>query len=111
MKGAVQLNFAPYKLNKKGTLMNKAELIAKSATDAGITKEQAKIALDSITNSISETLVNDGKVTLIGFGTFSVSNRAARTGRNPQTGADIQIKASKNGKFKAGKSLKEKLNA
>jgi DNA-binding protein HU-beta len=85
--------------------MNKAELIAKLADDAGITKTQAGAALDSFTEAIAKTLRKGDKVTLVGFGTFSVSKRAARNGRNPQTGATIKIKAKKVAKFKAGKEL------
>ena len=75
--------------------MNKAELVAKLADDAGITKTQANAALDSLVEAVTKTLKGGGKVTLVGFGTFSVSKRAARTGRNPQTGAAIKIKAKK----------------
>jgi DNA-binding protein HU-beta len=85
--------------------MNKAELIAKLADDAAITKTQAGAALDSFTEAIAKTLKKGDKVTLVGFGTFSVSKRAARNGRNPQTGATIKIKAKKVAKFKAGKEL------
>ena len=73
--------------------MNKAELIAKIADDAGITKTQANAGLDSFVEAVTKTLKGGGKVTLVGFGTFSVSKRAARNGRNPQTGAVIKIKA------------------
>ena len=89
--------------------MNKAELIAKIADDAEITKTQANAALDSFTNAVTKTLKGGGKVTLVGFGTFSVSKRAARNGRNPQTGAVIKIKATKVAKFKAGKQLASKI--
>ncbi len=89
--------------------MNKAELITKLAEDAGITKTQANAALDSFTEAVTKTLKGGGKVTLVGFGTFSVSKRAARNGRNPQTGATIKIKARKVAKFKAGKELAAKL--
>ncbi len=89
--------------------MNKAELVAKLADDAGISKTQANAALDSFIDAVTKTLKKDGKVTLVGFGTFSVSKRAARTGRNPQTGATIKIKAKKVAKFKAGKELAAKL--
>ncbi|MEO6963815.1 MAG: HU family DNA-binding protein [Chitinophagales bacterium] len=85
--------------------MNKAELIAKIAEDAGITKTQAGATLDSFTEAVAKTLKKGDKVTLVGFGTFSVSKRAARNGRNPQTGATIKIKAKKVAKFKAGKEL------
>lgn len=89
--------------------MNKAELIAQLADDAGITKTQANAALDSFVEAVTKTLKKDGKVTLVGFGTFSVSKRKARNGRNPQTGAVIKIKARKVAKFKAGKELAAKL--
>ena len=89
--------------------MNKAELIAKIADDAGITKTQANDSLDSFIEAVTKTLKGGGKVTLVGFGTFSVSKRAARNGRNPQTGAVIKIKAKKVARFKAGKALSAKL--
>lgn len=89
--------------------MNKAELIAKIAEDAGVTKTQANAAVDSFTEAVQKTLKAGGKLTLVGFGTFSVSKRAARTGRNPQTGAAIKIKAKKVAKFKAGKELSAKI--
>jgi DNA-binding protein HU-beta len=89
--------------------MNKAELIAKIADDAGITKVQANEALNSFTEAVTKTLKGGGKVTLVGFGTFSVTKRAARNGRNPQTGAVIKIKAKKVARFKAGKELTSKL--
>ena len=90
-------------------IMNKAELIAKMADDAGVTKTQANASLDSFVEAVTKTLKGGGKVTLVGFGTFSVSKRAARNGRNPQTGAVIKIKAKKVAKFKAGKELSAKL--
>ena len=89
--------------------MNKAELVEKIAKDAGITKVQANEALDSFTGAVVATLKKGDRVTLVGFGTFSVSQRAARNGRNPQTGATIKIKARKVPKFKAGKLLSEKV--
>lgn len=89
--------------------MNKAELVAKLADDAGISKTQANAALDSFVEAVTKTLKGGGKVTLVGFGTFSVTKRAARTGRNPQTGATIKIKAKKVAKFKAGKELSAKI--
>lgn len=89
--------------------MNKAELVAKIAGDAGITKTQANAALDSFTLTVQKTLKSGDKVTLVGFGTFSVSKRAARTGRNPQTGAPLKIKAKKVARFKAGKELSAKI--
>ena len=89
--------------------MNKAELIAKIAEDAGITKTQANACVDSVIEGVTKTLKGGGKVTLVGFGTFSVSKRAARNGRNPQTGAVIKIKTRKVARFKAGKELQSKL--
>ena len=97
-----------YKLFKK-LIMNKAELIAKIADDAGITKTQANKTVDSFVEAVTKTLKKGDKVTLVGFGTFSVSKRAARNGRNPQTGAVIKIKAKKVAKFKAGKELSSKI--
>jgi len=85
--------------------MNKADLIAQIAEDAGITKTEANAAIDSFTAAVTKTLKAGGKVTLVDFGTFSVSSRAARAGRNPQTGESIKIKAKKVAKFKAGKEL------
>ncbi len=89
--------------------MNKAELVAKLSEDAGITKAQANAALDSFTQAVTKTLKGGGKVTLVGFGTFTVSKRAARTGRNPQSGEVIKIKAKKVARFKAGKELASKI--
>jgi DNA-binding protein HU-beta len=89
--------------------MNKADLIDKLSKDAGITKAQANTALDSFTDTVIATLKKGDRVTLVGFGTFSVSERAARNGRNPQTGAVIKIKARKVPKFKAGKEFSTKI--
>jgi DNA-binding protein HU-beta len=89
--------------------MNKADLIAKISEDTGITKTQANAALDSFTEAVTKTLKGGGKVTLVGFGTFAVSKRSARNGRNPQTGEVIKIKARKVARFKAGKELAAKL--
>ena len=93
----------------KKSIMNKAELIAKIADDAEITKTQANAAVDSFIEAVTKTLKSGNKVTLVGFGTFSVTKRAARNGRNPQTGAVIKIKAKKVAKFKAGKELSSKI--
>ena len=90
--------------------MNKAELIDKISKDSGITKVQANEALDSFTSAVVSTLKKGDRVTLVGFGTFSVSERAARNGRNPQTGAVIKIKARKVPKFKAGKEFSTKIS-
>ena len=89
--------------------MNKSELIDAMAADAGISKASAKKALESFLGSVSSTLQGGGRVSLVGFGSWSVSQRAARDGRNPQTGASIQIAASKGVGFKPGKALKESL--
>ena len=87
--------------------MNKLELIEKMAEAADISKAAAGRALDAFTDSIAVALKEGDTVSLIGFGTFSLRERAARTGRNPQTGATIEIKASKTPSFKAGKALKD----
>jgi DNA-binding protein HU-beta len=90
--------------------MNKSELVDAIAADAGISKAAAKSALDSVTANVTSTLKKGGKVSLVGWGTWSVSNRAARTGRNPQTGASIQIKAKNVVKFKAGAGFSSAVN-
>lgn len=88
--------------------MTKAEIVEKMAKDAGISKVAAATALNSFTDSVTKALKKkDGKVTLVGFGTFSKSRRKARKGRNPQTGEAIKIKAANVVKFKAGKKLKD----
>jgi DNA-binding protein HU-beta len=90
--------------------MNKAELIESIATEAKISKADASRALDATISSISKSLKKGDKVSLVGFGTFAVTKRAARTGRNPQTGKAIQIKAKKVAKFKAGSDLAQVVN-
>jgi|TARA_B100001057_G_scaffold475226_1_gene541792 DNA-binding protein HU-beta len=90
--------------------MNKSELIDAMASDAGISKAAAKKALDAFTGSVAGTLSKGGKVALVGFGSFSISKRAARDGRNPQTGATIKIAAKNVVKFKAGADLSGKVN-
>ena len=90
--------------------MNKSELIDKIAKDAKISKVQAGNALNSAIEGVTLTLKKSGKVTLVGFGTFSVSSRKARTGRNPQTGASLKIPAKKVTKFVAGLELKKAVN-
>tara|TARA_B100000795_G_scaffold77851_1_gene55593 strand:- start:4323 stop:4595 length:273 start_codon:yes stop_codon:yes gene_type:complete len=90
--------------------MNKSELIDAMASDAGISKAAAKLALDSFTESVAGTLAKGDKVALVGFGSFSISARAAREGRNPQTGKTIQIAAKNVVKFKAGADLSGKVN-
>ena len=89
--------------------MNKSDLIGRMASDAGITKAQAASALNSFTTATAEALKKGDKVILVGFGTFSVSSRNARTGRNPQTGAEIKIAAKKVVRFKAGSELSVKV--
>ncbi len=87
--------------------MNKSELIDSIAQDADLSKADAGRALDAMTDSITKALKKGDTVSLIGFGTFSVKERAARTGRNPATGETIKIKASKTPSFKAGKGFKD----
>jgi DNA-binding protein HU-beta len=87
--------------------MNKSELIEQVASEAGITRAQANAAMDAFRDAVTGALRQGDRVTLVGFGTFSVSERAARNGRNPQTGATIKIKATKVPKFKAGKEFSE----
>lgn len=90
--------------------MNKQDLIDAIAVAADISKAQATRALDALTGNIAKSLTKGDSVVLIGFGTFDVSQRAARAGRNPQTGQTIQIPASKVVRFKAGKALKDDVN-
>ncbi|MBQ7677012.1 MAG: HU family DNA-binding protein, partial [Lachnospiraceae bacterium] len=87
--------------------MNKAELVAAMADKAGISKKDAESALKAFTDVVAEELKKGEKIQLVGFGTFEVSKRAARTGRNPQTGEEMKIAASVAPKFKAGKALKD----
>ena len=91
--------------------MNKTELVAAIADEAGLSKKDAEKALKAFTDVVTEELKKGEKVQLVGFGTFEVSERAAREGRNPQTGAAMKIAASKAPKFKAGKALKDLVNA
>jgi len=90
--------------------MNKSELIDAMAADAGISKASAKKALECMMGSVSSTLKAGGRVSLVGFGSWSVSRRAARDGRNPQTGATIKIAAKNVVKFKAGSDLSGSVN-
>ena len=90
--------------------MNKSELINHIATTAGLTKAQATAALQAVETGVIDTLASGGQVSLVGFGTFSIKDRAARTGRNPKTGEALEIAASKVPTFKAGKALKEAVN-
>ena len=91
--------------------MNKTELVAAMAEQAGLTKKDAEAALKAFTDVVAAELKKDGKVQLVGFGTFEVAKREAREGRNPQTGETMKIAASKAPKFKAGKALKDMINA
>ena len=91
--------------------MNKTELVAAIADQAGLSKKDAEKAVKAFTETVSKELKKKGKVQLVGFGTFEVSEREAREGRNPLTGEKITIAASKNPKFKAGKALKDMVNA
>ncbi len=90
--------------------MNKAELIKKVASETGLTKRTSGKAVDAVVSAISDCLARGEKVTLVGFGTFGVRQRKARRGRNPQTGATIQIPAKRVAKFLPGKSLKERVD-
>ncbi|NND45765.1 MAG: HU family DNA-binding protein [Xanthomonadales bacterium] len=90
--------------------MNKSDLIDAIASSAGLSKADAGRALDAFTSNVARALKKGQSVSLVGFGTFSVKHRKARTGRNPRTGATIQIKASNNPSFKAGKALKDAVN-
>ena len=90
--------------------MNKGELVDAVAQDAGISKGQAQAAVDSVVDKVTAALREGDKVTLVGFGTFSTSERSAREGRNPQTGEPIKISAKKVAKFTPGKALKDAIN-
>jgi DNA-binding protein HU-beta len=93
-----------------GKIVNKTDLIAKIALDADISKASAARALDAVIDAVTDTLKKNDSVTLVGFGTFSVSERAERTGLNPRTKEAITIAAAKVPKFKAGKALKDAVN-
>jgi DNA-binding protein HU-beta len=87
--------------------MNKAEIVARIARDAGLTKSDALKAVDALIDNVTRALKKGDKVTLVGFGTFAISRRKARAGRNPQTGAPLKIPARRAPRFAAGKELKE----
>jgi len=93
-----------------GNIVNKTELIASVAEKAGMTKKDAEKAINALFGSVEDALAKDDKVQIIGFGTFEVKSREARKGRNPQTGKEITIPASKTPVFKAGKGLKDVVN-
>ena len=95
---------------KEATVVNKTELVANVAETAGLTKKDAEKAVNALFTTVQQALIEGDKIQIIGFGTFEVKERAARTGRNPRTGEDIQIPASKNPVFKAGKALKDAVN-
>tara|TARA_E500000075_G_C6705475_1_gene181959 strand:- start:176 stop:490 length:315 start_codon:yes stop_codon:yes gene_type:complete len=97
-------------ISERDDTMNKNDLINNVADAAGISKTAASSAVDAVFDSISSALSSGGDVRLVGFGTFSVANRKATTGRNPRTGEVINIAASKSPKFKAGKALKDAVN-
>ena len=104
------------KINNENSLqeefnMNKTELVAAMADAAGLSKKDAEKALKAFTDVVAEELKKGEKIQLVGFGTFEVSERAERTGRNPQSGKEMVIPASKAPKFKAGKALKDMVNA
>ena len=104
---AVRINIIT---NEGVHIVNKSELIDAMAASADISKAAAGRALDALTSTVTTALKDGGQVALVGFGTFSVRERAARSGRNPQTGATIQISAAKVPSFKAGKALKDACN-
>lgn len=97
-------------MQSKGIFVNKTELIEHIAKNADISKAAAARALDATIGAVRTTLKKGGTVSLIGFGTFAVTKRAARKGRNPRTGAEIKIKSAKLPKFRPGKALKDALN-
>lgn len=90
--------------------MNKQDLVDYVANEAGLSKADSQKAIEAVLQGVTTTLKSGEDVRLVGFGTFSVSERAATTGRNPRTGEEIKIPASKNAKFKAGKELKDAVN-
>ena len=96
--------------NFRGSYVNKSQLIDQIAAEAELNKAQAERALNAFTGAVTSALAGGDDVALVGFGTFTVRERAARTGRNPQTGAEIQIAAAKVPAFKAGKKLKDACN-
>jgi DNA-binding protein HU-beta len=97
-------------MSNEGKEVNKTELIEEIAKSADLTKASAARALDAMINAVTATLKNNDSVTLVGFGTFTVGDRAARTGRDPRTKEANKIKAAKVPKFKAGKALKDAVN-
>jgi DNA-binding protein HU-beta len=106
----VLARITPIVIQKRSIPVNKTELIEHMAKSADLSKASAARALDAMVDGVRKTLKKGGTVSLVGFGTFAVGKRAARTGRNPQTGATIKIKAAKVPKFRAGKGLKDAIN-
>ena len=102
--------FVVFNYQSKGSFVNKSELIDQIAKSADLSKAAAGRALDATIAAVKTSLKKGGMVTLVGFGTFYVGKRAARTGRNPRTGTAIKIKAAKVPKFRAGKGLKDAVN-
>ena len=96
---------------RRNLIMNKTDLVAAVAEQAGLSKKDAEAAVKAFTDVVAEALKAGDKIQLVGFGTFEVSERAAREGRNPRTGETMIIEASKTPKFKAGKALKDLVNA
>lgn len=110
VKELMDLSIFPEKTLKEATVVNKTELVANVAETAGLTKKDAEKAVNALFTTVQQALIEGDKIQIIGFGTFEVKERAARTGRNPRTGEDIKIPASKNPVFKAGKALKDAVN-
>jgi DNA-binding protein HU-beta len=100
----------PYYYSREGVPLNKNDLVAAVSDNSGLSKADSAKAVDGMIDAIASSLKSGTEVRLVGFGTFSVSRRAATTGRNPRTGETIQIKASNQPKFKAGKALKATVN-
>src|SRR5947207_15911016 len=109
-RGPITIPDACERLLRGGTFVNKSELIEHIAKQADISKAAATRALEAVIGGVKTTLKKNNSVSLVGFGTFSVSKRAARSGRNPRTGATIKIKAAKVPKFRPGKALKDAVN-
>ena len=103
----VVIRLAKWMINCKGDKMNKSELVDAIASGSGLTKLDASKVLEVFMTTVTDALKSGDQVVIPGFGSFSTGNRSARTGRNPQTGMAIEIKASRVAKFKAGKNLKE----
>jgi DNA-binding protein HU-beta len=114
----IRADFAPWRFQpgitqknkRRGSPVNKNDLIAEVADDTGLSKTDAAKAVDAVFDSITRALKKNQEIRLVGFGTFHVAKRAASKGRNPRTGEEIEIPASKQPKFKAGKGLKDAVN-